>query len=391
MPQGMLTSARQREQLDRPMTDKTAIATEPRNADARECGSWQRGWLGMPTVMAIITAGTLLAGPTAAGELTGAGDGVSLGSGVLVDPTGTILYVAEPEGLTARRLQDGERVWRHEPSARPLGLHAGSLVALGQSATEAGFEVHYLAPATGAVQASIEVPLPDGINFLLQDRPDQRFRLRYYAGDEGEILSWTHARRPLRGAPAVSGLNRGRKMPRISTEGSSPTESETEAEAEAGAWQQRVGGLVQLDRSSEQALPLPSAFVDRLPVELSPDLAPDEWLGEIQGRQFRSGDGRHVLATRTVDDPTEWLRHEWILLDRDSGSALGSLQRFYSYAPFVVVERQIALLVPAHGQLDKSGQWVESGPALAVWRLDDDVLSWRTELLETAYLGELPP
>lgn len=97
MPQGMLTSARQREQLDRPMTDKTAIATEPRNADARECGSWQRGWLGMPTVMAIITAGTLLAGPTAAGELTGAGDGVSLGSGVLVDPTGTILYVAEPE------------------------------------------------------------------------------------------------------------------------------------------------------------------------------------------------------------------------------------------------------------------------------------------------------
>jgi len=311
-------------------------------------------------------------------------DGALLADQVVFDRSSSTLYLAAPDGLTARRLGDGERLWLNPDGGRPLGLSGDALVVLAGS----GDQVHYLDPDDGRLLDAIELDWPEGVQGLIEDRPNQQFRARLYADGSGDVLVWSYQRRELRGAPAVAGINRDLNRPAISAD---QPGAATAAQSDSGdaAIVVSLQGALSLSRGRARATPLADEVLEQLPAAVAVELSEAQVPGE--GRQFLSTDQRHVLVSAMVEDVDAWLRHRWTVFEAGAGARLGAVDQFFAYGPFVVAEERLAVIVPPHGLLDDDQQWQEHGQGLEVRRLDTGQLVWRNELREIIYRGILPP
>ena len=107
------------------------------------------------------------------------------------------------------------------------------------------------------------------------------------------------------------------------------------------------------------------------------------------GRQFLEAKGSHVLVSDKVGDASAWNRYQWTIYDQQ-GTRLGAVDSFTSFARFAVVGNTLLFETPAYAR--RVGDNIqESGPMLRAVGLSNGVEQWSVPLMETKYVGLLPP
>ena len=299
--------------------------------------------------------------PPAAAELEAAASSFLLRDGVVVDPAREALYVMQDQGVAAFSTL-GERLWKSGEAARPVGLYGDQLVALAAPQGIGTVEVVLLNVRDGAKVSAISANLSSDAGGWIVDRPHQRFDARTELIGGQLVLSWDFTSRPLRGAAVV-------------------------AAGEPALIETTLSGQLQLDPANGSAV---DRIDDRPRSAFRLDLAAEERLANFQGRQFRAGDDRHVLASEKRDNSDGWNRYRWTLADRN-GNRLGEVDRPVSVAPFFVSGTTLVHEAGPSLRRLPSGEFEAKGLRLVAVDLQRGGEQWSIEVRDTVYRGVMPP
>jgi len=309
--------------------------------------------------------------------------------GVVFDASRSTIYTLEPDRLAARRAESGEILWDRTELGEPLALHNGQLVVLGNRDRPAEPVVFWLDPATGATVGELFLDLPDHVNFRIIDAPGESFRARLVTVDNEAFLIWGYSKRQLIGAPAVAGINRAPKMPSVSdssVRAEQPSEPlstqiiDTTLVEEKGAMRLETGQAAAVSQTA-----LDSVNRNAWAMLYRGDRSPT-----VEGEQYRSRAGGHVLASRLSDDDDQWLRHQWTILD-DEGEALGRFRLPVAFAPFAVGDKVMAYQSQPYIRFD-AGEVLEARDlSLVVMDLESGREAWQAALLDKTWREGMPP
>jgi hypothetical protein len=305
--------------------------------------------------------------------------------GLVFDGSRSTIYAMEPDGLTARRADSGELLWSRAELAEPMALHQGRLLVLGLRAQPREPMAFWLDPASGATVGEFKLDLPEGVSFLISERPGERFEAQAF-NDSGRLLvHWHYVKRQLIGAPAVAGVNRAPKMPRV---GSAPGETQESAPAVVDTTLVEASGLFRVSDAGATAADRSEAGMTEF--NRWAKLFDGERIQSADGEQYRSRNGGQVLSSRLVEDEDQWLRHQWILID-ERGEALGQFRLPVAFAPFAVGDKVMAYESRPYVRFD-DGEVLEARDlSLVVMDLESGRELWQTALLDKTWREGMPP
>jgi len=305
--------------------------------------------------------------------------------GLVLDASRSTIYAMEPDRLTARAADSGELLWARAELAEPLALHKGRLLVLGNRDQPREPIVYWLDPATGATQGEFKLDLPDEVSFLISERPGERFQAQVFTEGGDTFLAWDYTKRRLIGAPAVAGVNRAPKMPRVTRTGQSRSQADapivdTTLVAASSVLRIDTGQLTAVDRA-EAGITEFNRWEKLYGADRSQ---------AADGHQYRSRDGRHVLASRLSEDGDDWLRHQWTILD-DQSEPLGQFRLPVAFAPFAVTENVMAYRSQPYVRFN-AGEVMEARDlSLVVMDLESGREAWRATLFDKTWREGMPP
>lgn len=277
-------------------------------------------------------------------------------------------------GIDAVNLATGKLRWRSDKAAKPLALVGERLIAQAAGGRKAKtLDLVVLDARNGASRDSVRIPLPEGVVASVVDTPAGSFRVRTNSTASELVVNWE-----------ATGVG-------VAAQGYVPAVDEGQAPV---AGMESVTGAAVLDMTAKtltvKAEPsvrlAESASIVRSAME---ELSSPAVAG-IEGRQFLSADGRHVLVTETIEAGSSLYRHRWTMYERASGARLGSVPALVSATPFVVIGNTLYHSVPAH-TVRKDGKFVENPTSLRAVNLKTGVEAWKMAVLETAFRGPFPP
>lgn len=312
-------------------------------------------------LLAALGAATLIGPASAASSL-------NLAPGVVVSADLTRAFVSASDGrVQAIELDGGRIAWTSMERASPLALVDGRLLALGSVEQSGLGMVLLLDPASGDARDRIAFDLPETVSADLFPQPSRSFAATLSETGGGLRLHWRYRGRPLRGALIA-----------------------TDAEGEPDVGQAtELEGAVDLLLGGSRAYAVPLRDVVDYPPTAAPDLAASEQLPGIVGRQFRAADSQHVLASQ--GEEVAGGLNRWTVYARTGGTALGSLQSAYAYAPFVVAAGQLVYLAAPQQSLDADGRLTELPMRLVGHDLGDGRERWSVAVLDPQFRGPFPP
>ena len=290
--------------------------------------------------------------------------------GVVVDPARSLLYAMGADGVAAYDTGSnaaGKALWQSEAAERPIGLFGPYLIALTEPAGFGTAEIVMLDIRSGEVASEISATLPEGTGGWVVDRPHQTFQADttvITTGVGGELLlSWVFSGRPLRGMPVAAG--------------------------EESQERQQLGGAFRLDPATGTAQAIDATAAPRSEARRF-DLSAEERLSGVEGRQFRSGNDQHVLASEKADnDP--WNVYRWTVLNRGEGNVVGQVDRPVSTARFFVDGETLIHESSPFRRKTASGEFETQGLRLVAVDLDNGRELWSLNLRDTVFRGVLPP
>jgi hypothetical protein len=306
----------------------------------------------------ILAAAAVLAG----GSANAATD--VMAPGVLVDSATGRAYVADVGGRTqALTLAEGRALWASEEIALPLAERDGTVYALGQPGLVGVGTVLLLDAGTGVVRDRIAFDLPEHVEATVVATPKGRFTARLVDQDGTLRLYWRHVAQPLRGA------------------------------YEAGVSELRSdSGAVDLRASGSRVVAVPVTEAVEAPPAPAVNLAADQAIAGLDGRQFRGMGDTAVLASDVVEDARHGLAWRWTFQSRASTRAAGSLVMPQSMAPFALVgDERVLFRAEAYGVRTAEGREQYEPTRLVLWDLAAGRERWRLPVLDPVYRGTLPP
>ena len=280
--------------------------------------------------------------------------------GLVIDPASATAFLMQPAGgIEAIDLGQGAPRWSTTEAGRPLAVVGDRLVAQVERQAPGPLGLVALDTGSGASRLTREVELPAGVIPGVVEGLGVSFVGQGAVQGGGVEIAWTYTRKSV---------------------GAIPDEMRPNAKAETmsgAAWLDPVSGTVEPRPTPTKAAPA------------AIQLDGTARLGGVTARQFRSVDGRHVLASESIADGRTWNRYRWTVYTA-SGDRLGTLEAPVSYAPFAVVD---ALLLYEGGASARrvGGEMVEEPLRLVAVALPGGVVQWTRELRETAYSGPFPP
>ncbi len=294
----------------------------------------------------------------------------SLGTDIVVDPSGQTLYVVDPAGYAqAVAVDDGRRYWANTEQATPIAMVGGRLLVLGMPPQRGMGLLLMIDPATGVTVDRIAFDVPEDVTASAALRPLQRFRLQVESGTDGLRLRWQYTGRPMRGAL-------------IDADGDGDLSAESLAQVESGAFDIVTEGQRTL------AIPVRDASEPTAPSGVA--LSAEESLQGIDGRQFRAADDAYVLASVATPDADLVTAYRWSIHAREDGRFLGRLDSPYAYAPFMV--RGSLLVYRAEPTLVLQGdKYVGQPSRLVAFDLATGAERWSVPVREAEYRGPMPP
>lgn len=319
---------------------------------------------------------TLLAAPALANN------GLALRDGVVIDAEKSVAYVMRPGGgIEAVDLNLGSVLWTSEAASRPLALVNGRLVAQAEAAPGAGLKFVTLDPAArGAALTEATLPLPKGVRGLVDDGWRSSMQVKAVPAGNSVMIQWKAVEVLPR---AVAPDEEATVAPTVAGAGPAPRRSPVRVTEGAARFDVATGAIS--DAPADKGAVVATAGLR--------ELRGDDRLPGVEGRQFLSGDGKHVLASRPNPANDPMTRHDWILFGRETGEALGGFASSVSAAPFVVVKDQVVL--ETRPQMRATGDagrpYERTELSLRSMDLLNGVEVWKVAVRNTAFEGPFPP
>ena len=311
---------------------------------------------------------------------TPSGDAVALADGVVVDAQRQVAYVMRPaRGIDAVELGSGDVRWSADIAAKPLLAVGDVLIAQGEAREAGRLEIVSLDARTGIPgKLAAQVDLPDGLMAQLHDTPLGSFRVQAYKTGNQVTLSWQAS---TTGDAAQGYLPSSEESMVPSIDGSQ--QAQQVAPVQKAAKVQR--GAVALDLASGSVgLATKSAAAPR-----SLDILQQKMAG-LEGQQYVSADGRHVLASVRDATASVWEGYRWQIYTRDGGKRLGSFAHSASAAPFVVADRSLVFVSQPYFKR-QDDDIVAVPMKLRAIDLMSGTEVWTTEVDDSAFRGSYAP
>ena len=338
-------------------------------------GNHSRRKTGLGTVCLLTAALTLAA--------SGAGaDSFELHDGVLVSVADGAVYVmATQGGIDALDLDSGNVIWHNDQAAKPLAVDNHTLIAQGE-ATAAGELplVVFDTRGTGVPTHNARLPLPAHVRGQAEDTLRNSFTAKAEIVDGQVQLHWKSQIRPAKG---ISPQVREDLTGPVDATGKSlaATVPPSAALIDSGA---ALLDLASGEVRSTAALKSMSASG----VSLT-ELTGVDRLAGVDGRQFLSADGRHVLASIRNADKSRHARHTWLLHDRQTGERVGTTAQPISASPFLVVDGALVLVTPPQ-TYPIEGDWAIESIAVRSFDLATGAQLWSKAVRDAEYSGPMP-
>lgn len=284
--------------------------------------------------------------------------GVSLGTGIVVDPVQRLAWIAAPEGrIAAVDLADGQIRWNGPALGHPLArLDPGLLVAL-QPEAPGVWPLAWVDPQTGAVGERFEASLPSDVLASLEALPNQRFEVHVQVVEGGVALHWFSQRWPFRGA---------------------------KLEEDEGVTLRE--GVIRVDAAQSRA-----AASDATPTRPRIDLDASERIAGLDAIQLRSADDRHLMQRTPVADAQWGQRWVWQIHTRSNGGKLAEVTLPEAAAPWLVDGERLLWVARPAVLVDAEGAALEQPARLVAVNLADADELWSVALRDPVFRGSTPP
>lgn len=311
---------------------------------------------------------------------------VELRDGVLVDRDDKHVYLMRPQGgVQAIELTSGEVLWEAKDADKPLEV-AGDLVICqaADPAETSRFEIVTLDRKTGDTRVRGEHELPPEVNASVVDTFDGSFSAGASLSGNQLYMSWQFVERPTGGLPP--GFEKG----------VAPEAEETTTDAPQIMAPERIGarsGVVQMSLTSGET----TSLNVEPPIAMAANAADSMWepegaerLKQVEGEQFRSLDGRHVVGSVRTGKPGDRYRYTLAVYERESGNRLGQFQTQLAIVPLVVVDNFVVYESAPNTQL-VNGKLVDEPLTVQVANLEKGERVWARPIRDTSYRGPMPP
>ena len=299
----------------------------------------------------------------------------TLRDGVVVDTARGVAYVMAPGGsVDAVDLSRGQVIWSSAEAGRPLAVSGNRLLAQAQSRETGGLEIVSLDTERGVrMGANARIALPEGVNASIDDSLGRSFDVSARIADGGAVVSWRESRND----QALQGFVTADQV-----EGTGATPSKSSLIRHEGAARiEFSSGRVTALAAGEPSAGF-EAGVSRL--------ATTRELQGVSGRQYVSGDGRHVLASERLGSSGYPPQFRWTLHARDTGQSRGYVDNRTAAAPFVVFGDRILYETRPYAE-SHGGELIGEPLSIRVADLGSGAELWSMEIRDTEYRGPFPP
>lgn len=284
-----------------------------------------------------------------------------LRDGVIYDSERSRLYVMGVERrVEAIDAKTGQVLWTSDACGKPLLLGVDGLLCQTE-ATQAGqLVLVVLDPAgSGRVSRRLSIKLPDGATPLIDDTIDRTFRAQAVVFSGDVYLTWRQEQRTVVALPSNY---------------APPQRTENTMRFDI------VNGVLSRPPSNLAAVTFNTRSIDLLGQERA------QRLGEPQ---FRSADGRHLMLSERVEEPSYPRRYEWFIWARQPLTLRGSLQNFQRQNSFAVMEDLVVVEIRPHA-VRQGDEMVATPLSLRAYSVYDGREIWTRAIRDTTYRGPLP-
>jgi len=306
-------------------------------------------------LLAILLSASAFAAPVAK-------EGVALRDGVVVDTTRGVAYVMHTQGgIQALDLRRGTALWHSAAAERPLALSGNFLVAQANAGDKGDLRIVALGVRGGLLISKADIRMPEGVRAEVGETLQRAFHVTAMPSQSGVLIAWE--------TEEFSGL---------------PTKREHQLGQVLGASAESKASPRGITLFDPQSGRLSASALQQI---ARPALARTLTAPAAAEPRFTSADGRHVLASRLVDDAAA-LPYEWTISDA-KGKVLGTLRAEASMAPFAVVGTRL-IHVAQPSILLEGEKMVERPLRIRAVDLTTGREAWRREIRDMAWRGPVP-
>jgi outer membrane protein assembly factor BamB len=317
-----------------------------------------------------------------------------MGPGVVIDRAGNRAYVMSPKGgMDAIALDQGRPIWSTKAATKPLDAAEGRVFAQAEPPDANVLPLVAIDAANGQPKHSRNVELKPGVRPSVFETPGPhgRFVARAKAtGNPDEVIFAYHfTPPPVRGIPAdadqrlLGGLRPKNARP---APGKAPAPAQAALAPNSDAFRINLAsGETRRLEGAAAAVP-PPAYATTTVVRL----AGPERVRNVEGTQYLSADGRHVLVSQATGDDADRDKYTLSIHDRDTGNLVGRFKSHVPVLPFFVDGSRV--IVETRPYERQTGAGVESQPrSLRAIDLNSGRELWSQPIRDSLYRGPTPP
>ena len=299
-------------------------------------------------------------------------------SGVVVDPGRHLAYVMNTEGgIDAVELNRGTLAWSTDQACKPLALIGDRLICqVEPQAVGNKLEIVILnVKERGKPEIAKSERLPSNVRVSISESLDSSYTIyaRVHGGDL--FMFWKYSFRPIKGtAPPDLEIDRKTGKAVYASEIKSP---------------QNTSGTIRMELSSGTMSFVKKEDVPAALAPRSPDIAANERLPGVPGRQFIAADSAHILCSERAADDSVWDKYRWTIYNRTTAKPVAEIRSYRSQAPFFVHGTQVIYETGPYIRQTQKGLLHEPLKIRAVSIKTGREL-WSYPIRDTTYRGPYP-
>jgi len=286
-----------------------------------------------------------------------------LRDGVIVDTDNATVFLMQPNGgILAVNTTSGDTVWSTAAADKPLLIANGELITQAQNSRSGEISLRFLAPDSGIPLSQLAVNINDNVSATIADGLGQSFSI--IAPDQNpNNLHW--------------------RFSSTRAQGAAPNFNELLSNNSVSNNQFSTNGVIRLNMSNRTV----TESLQDVPAQTLTNTTTNQ-LRTVNGRQFLSADGQHILVSEVNQLEDLQARYQWTIFT-NSGDRLGSFSTTSSYTGFVVIDNHVVFSTPVLRQRIND-QLVEIPLSIRAVNLESGQEVWRRTLRDLRYSGPLP-
>ncbi len=308
---------------------------------------------------------------------------IVLRDGVLLDLTSGSVILMQPKkaekkasAVEAVQIESGQSIWIAEGSDKPLDVSAGRVITQVAMEDLSQLKLSILSVDTGKIVAEGERSLPLGIKASIDESVEGTYLMRASSRSDQSMVTWSFRPRRLRGVRPGAG-------PDTDSDAESNTPDDSPARVRA------TSGMFSLDLNTAQMEAVNVGAPGILALDGSEGQTEEVILEGVEGEQFASLDGEHIISSVLTGDDTIFEKYTLSVYEKESKEKIGQLKSHLAFVPLAVVKGQfVAMFEPQTRRVEN--QLVETPLQVRTYGTNGE-LKWSRPVRDTTFRGPFPP